>query len=100
MSLKKQARILSKLYSIWEEFPGHFLDETEFDSYLHHSFSDISTVETQLVRLNKSSNKNSFTSKVFKFGWSKFQQRFFLVEKSTLTKQDLVFTLYCVKNFL
>ena len=36
MSTKKQVSSLCKLYSIYEEIPEQFWDETDVDSYFHH----------------------------------------------------------------
>ena len=49
MSTKKQISSFSKLYSIYEEVPEEFLDETDVDSYFYHSILDISQSHHQIV---------------------------------------------------
>ena len=100
ISIRNQPSTLSKLYSIWEEVPKNFLDVTDIDSYFYHSILDISTVKTRLVCLSKASNKSSSTFEVFTIHSSKLQQRYFPVEDTTSTKQNLAPTLYCLNNFL
>ena len=41
-STRKQISSLCKLYSIYEEIPEEFLDETDVDSYFYHNILDIS----------------------------------------------------------
>ena len=41
MSTKKQKSCLCKLYSVNEEIPEDFSDETDVDSYLYHNILDI-----------------------------------------------------------
>ena len=96
MSLKNQLPTLSKLYSNLERIPENFKEATDIDSYFYHIILSISTAETRLVCLSKSSNKTSFIFKVFKFDSSKFQQRCFLVEEISKTTQNLASTLYCL----
>ena len=81
--------------SLWNQ---NFLDEIDVDSYICHTILDILTIEIRLVRLSEGSSKNSFNFKAFKFDSSKLQQRFFLVERITSTKQDLSSTLYCLNK--
>ena len=38
MSTKKQISSLCKLYSVYEEIPEEFLDETDVDSYFFTTF--------------------------------------------------------------
>ena len=49
MSTKKQISSLCKLYSIYEEKPEEFLDETDVDSYFHHNILDISQSRHRIV---------------------------------------------------
>ena len=42
MSTKKQISSLCKLYSVYEEIPEEFLDETDVDIYFFHNILDIS----------------------------------------------------------
>ena len=65
MPIKNQLPTLSKLYSIYEEIPADLLDETDIDSYFYHSILTITKKENRLVRLSKTSNKNSFNTLKF-----------------------------------
>ena len=42
MSNKKQISSLCTLYSVYEEIPEDFLDETDVDTYIYHNILDIS----------------------------------------------------------
>lgn len=100
MSLKNQLPALRKLYSIYEEIPEDFLDETDIDSYFFYNFLNVSTVEGRLLRLSRSSNKNSFSFKVFKFDSSKLKQRYLLAQEVTVSKEELSAIFYQLKDFL
>ena len=63
MSVKKRIPSLCKLYSIHEETPEEFLDETDVDSYLYHIF-DISQSQHRIARVSKGSNKKIFCNQV------------------------------------
>ena len=80
MSTKKQISSLCKLYSVYEEIPEEFLDETDVDSYFYHNILDISQSHHRIFRVIKGSNKKSFAFRVFNFCDSKIQQRFILKE--------------------
>ena len=100
MSLKNKLPALRKLYSIYEEIPENFLDETDIDSYFFYYLLNISTVEGRLLRVSRSSNKNSFTFKVFKFDSSKLKQRYFLAQELTVTKQEVAAVIYQLSDFV
>ena len=87
MSTNKQISSLCKLYSIYEEIPEEFLDETDVDSYFYDKFLDISESHHRIVRVSKGSNKKSFAFKVFHFCDSKLQQRFILKEEVSISKK-------------
>ena len=57
MSTKTQISSLCKLYSVYEEIPEQFLDETDVDSYFYHNILDISQCHNRIVRVSKGSNK-------------------------------------------
>ena len=67
ISTRKQISSWCKLYSIYEEKPEDFLDETDVDSYFYHTILDISQSHNRIVRVSKGSNKKSFAFKVFQF---------------------------------
>ena len=100
MPIKNQLPTLSKLYSIYEEIPEDLLDEADIDSCSYHSILNITKKENRLVRLSKTSNKNSFNLKVFKFDCSTIQQKYSLSEKITLTRRELGVVLDCLNDFL
>ena len=78
MSVKKQIPSLCKLYSIYEEIPEEFLDETDVDNYFYHNIFDISQTQQRIVRVSRGSNKKSFAIKLFQFCDLKTQQRYIL----------------------
>ena len=89
MSTKNQISSWCKLYSIYEEIPEDFLDETDVDSYFCHNILDISQSHYWIVRVSKGSNKKSFAFKVFQFCDSKLQQRFILKEEVSISKKEI-----------
>ena len=100
MSTKKQISSLCKPYSVYEEIPEEFLDETDVDSYFYHNILDISQSHHRIVRVNKGSNKKSFAFKVFQFCNSKLQQRFILKEEVSISKKEIESLLDSLGEFL
>ena len=100
MSTKKQISSLCKLYSVYEEIPEEFLDDTDVDSYFYHNTLDISQSHNRIVRVSKGSNKKSFAFKVFHFCDSKLQQRFILKEEVTISKNEIESLLDSLGDFL
>ena len=100
MSTKKQISSLCKLYSVYEEIPEEFLDETDVDSYFYHNILDISQSHNRIVRVSKGSNKKSFAFKVFHFCDSKLQQRFILEEEVSISKNEIESLLDSLGEFL
>ena len=88
MSTKKQISSLCKLYSLYEEIPEEFLDETNVDSCFCHNILDISQSHYGIVRVSKGSNKKSFAFKVFQFCDSKLQQQCILKEEVSISKKE------------
>ena len=86
MSTKKEISSLCKLYSVYEEIPEEFLDETEVDSYFYHNILDISQSHKRIVRVSKRSNKKSFAFKVFHF--QIYSSDLFSRKKSTFPKTN------------
>ena len=89
MSTKKQFSSLCKLYSVYEEIPEEFLDETDVDSYFYHNILDISQSNHRIVRVSKRSNRKSFAFTVFHFCDSKIQQPFILKEELSISKKEI-----------
>ena len=98
--LPKKKFSLCNLYSIYEEIPEEFLDETDVDKYLYHINLDISQSHHRRVRVCKGSNKKSFALKVFHFCNSKIQQRFFLKEEVSISKNENESLLNSFSEFL
>ena len=100
MSTKKHISSLCKLYSIYEEIPEEFLDETDVDSYFPHSILDISWSHNRIVQVSKGYNKKSFAFKVFQFCDSTLQQRFILKEEVSTSKKEIESLLDSLGEFL
>ena len=100
MSTKKQISSLCKLYSIYEEIPEEFFDETDLDIYFYHNILDFSQSHNRIVRVSKGSNKKSFAFKVFHFCNSKLQQRLFLKEEVSISKKEIESLLDSLGEFL
>ena len=99
MSTRKQISSLCKLYSVYEEKPEEFLDETDVDTYFCHNFLDISQSQNRILWVSKGSNKKSFAFKVFRFPDSKLQQRLILKEEGSISKTELEFLLDSLGEF-
>ena len=89
MSTNKQTSILCKLYSVYEEIPEEFLDETDVDSYFYRNILDISQSHNRIVWVSKGSNKKFFAFKLFLFCDSKLRQRFILKEEISIFKEKI-----------
>ena len=89
MSTKKQFSSLYRLYSVYEEIPEEFLDETDVDSYFFHNILDFSHTHNRIVRVRKGSKTKSFAFKVFQFCDSKLQQRFIFKEEVSISKNEI-----------
>ena len=88
VSTKKRISSLYKLYSVYEEIPEEFLNETDVDSYFYHNILDISQSHHRIFLVGKGSNKKSFAFKEFHFCDSKLQQRFILKEEVNFSTKD------------
>ena len=91
---------LCKLFSIYEELPEEFLDETDVDSFFYHNILDILQSHHRIVRVSKGSNKKSFAFKLFHFCDSKLQQRFILKEEVRISKKEIESLLDSLGEFL
>ena len=100
MSTKKQISSLCKLYSVYEDVPKEFLDETDVDSYFFYNILVISQSHNRIVRVSKGSNKKSFAFKIFHFCDSKLQHRFILKEQVSLSKNEIESLLDSLGEFL
>ena len=100
MSVKKQIPSLSKFYTIYEEVPEIFLDETDVDSYFYHNILDIALIDNRNVRVSKGSNKKFFAFKLFQFCNLKNQQRFILEEEVSVSLKELAAILNTLRQFL
>ena len=100
MSTRKQISSLCKLYSRYEEIPEEFVDETDVDSCFNHIILGISQSNHRKVGVSKISNKKSFAFKVFHFCDSKLQQRFFLKEEVSISKNEIESLLDSLGEFL
>ena len=100
MSTNKQTSSLCKRYSLYEEIPEEFLEETDVHSYFYHNISDISQSHHRTVRVSRGSNKKSFAFKVFHFCDSKLQQRFILKEEVSISKKEIESLLNSLGEFL
>ena len=100
MSVERQISSLSKLYTIYEEVPESFLDETDVDSYFYHNILDIALIDNRIVRVSKGSNKKIFAFKLFQFCNLKNQQKFILGEEVSVSLKQLAAILNTLRQFL
>ena len=100
MSVKKQISSLSKMYTIYEEVPESFLDETDVDCYFYHNILDIALIDKRIVRVSEGSNKKNSAFKLFQFCNLKNQQRFILEEEVSVSLKELAAILNTLRQFL
>ena len=100
MSIKKKIFSWCKLYSVNEEIPEVFLDETDLDSYFYHNILDVSQCHHRIVRVSKGSNKKFFAFELIHFCDSKLQQRFILKEEVSISKKEIESLLNSLGEFL
>ena len=100
ISVKKQIPSLCKVYSIYEETPEEFLDETDTDRYFYHNIFDISQSQHRIVRVSRGSSKNSLAIKLFQFCDLKTQQRYILQEEVNISKRQLTCLVDKLRDFL
>ena len=89
MSVKKQIPSLCKLYSLYEEKPQEFLDETDVIIFFYRNISDIPQSHHQITRDIRGSNKKSSAIGLFQFCDIKTQQRFILQKEVKISKREL-----------
>ena len=99
MSVKKQISSLGKLYTIYEEVPGRFLDETDVDCYFYHNILDIALIDNRIARVIKSSNKKVFAFKLFQFCNLRNQQIFLVEEEVSVWLKELAAILNTLRQF-
>ena len=100
MSVKKKFSSFSNLYTIQEEVPEAFVDETDVDSSFYHSILDIALIDNRIVRVSKSSIKKYFAFKLFQFCNLKNQQRFIFEEEVSVSLEELAAVLKTPNHFL
>ena len=98
MSVKQQFPSLCKPFSIYEEIPAEFLDETDVDSYFCHIF-DISQSQHGLVRVSKGTNKKFFAFKLFQCCNLNTQQRYIPQTGVSISKRDLSSVVESLRDF-
>ena len=96
MSVKKQIPSWSKCYTIYEEVPGSFSDETDVDSYFYHNILDIARIVNRIVRISKGSNRKFLLLNFFSFATWKINKDYFLNRKCQFHWKNLqlFWTLY------
>ena len=100
MSVRKQIPSLSKLYTIYEEVPEKFLDETDVDSSFYHNILEIVLIDNRLVRISEVSKKEYFAFKLFQLCNLKIQKRFLLEEEVSVSLKELAAILNTLRQFV
>ena len=89
MCVKKQIRRSCKIFSVYEEKPEEFSDETDVDIYFYRNIFDISQSQHPIVWVSRGSNKKLFAIKLFQVCDLKTQQRYILQEEMLISKREL-----------
>ena len=100
MSVLKQIPSLSKLYTIYQEVPEIFLDESDVDRYFYNKILDIALLDNRIVRVSNGPNKEIFAFKLFQFCNLKKQQRFILEEDVSVSLKELAAISNTLRQFL
>ena len=100
MSLKEKIPSFWNFYSVYEEIPEEFLDETDVYSYFYHSILDNSQFQHRIVRNSGGSNKKSFAIKLFQFCDLKTQQRYIFQEEVNIFRRELFCLVDSLRDFL
>ena len=100
MSVEKQLPSLCNFYSFYEEIAEEFWDETNVDSFFNHNIFDVSSSQHRIVSVSKSSNKKSFTFKLFQFCDIKTQQCYILLKEVNISKRELCSLVDSLCDFL
>ena len=95
-----QTPSLGKLYTIYEEAPESFLNETDADSYCYHNILNIALTDNRNVRVGRRSNKKIFAFKLFQCFNLKNQQRFILEGEVLVLLKELAPILNISRQFL
>ena len=88
------------MYTIYEEVPESFLDETDVDSYFYHNILDIVLIDNRIVRVSKGSNRKNFAFKLFQFFNLKNQKRFIHEEEVSVSLKELAAILNTLRQLL
>ena len=87
------------MYTVYEEVPESFSDETDVDSCFYYNILDIALIDNRIVRVSKGSNKKIFAFKLFQFCNLKNQQRFILEEEVSVSLKKLAPILNTLRQF-
>ena len=98
--MKKQILSRSNLYTLYEEVPESFLDETDVDSYFYHKILDIALIDIRNDPVSKGSNKKTFGFKLLQVCNLKNQQRFILEEEVSVSLEELATILNSLRQCL
>ena len=99
MYVRKQIRSLGKLYTIYEEVPENFLDETDVENYFYFNNLDIAVTDNRIVQVSESCNKKVFAFKLFQICSLK-KQRFILKEEVSVFVREFASILNTLRRFL
>ena len=88
------------MYTIYEEVPGNFLDESDVDSYFYHNILAIALIDKGIVRVSKGSLEKSFVFKLYQFCNLKNRQKFILGEDVSVSIKELAAILNTVCQIL
>ena len=100
MSEMKQILSLRNLYTIYEDVPGSFVNESDVDSSFYHNILDFALIDYRIVRVNKGSSNKIFAFKLFQFCNLKDQQRFFLEEELSVSLKEFAAISNTLHQFL
>ena len=89
MFTKKKIFSLSKLYSVYEETPEGFLDETDVDKYFCRNISTFHSPTTELFELANDPVKNLLHSKCFISANQSYSSDLFSRKKTAIPKRKL-----------
>ena len=76
------------MYTIYEDVPAGFLEETDVDSYFYQNILEIALIDNRIVRVSKGFNKKILALNLFHFCNLKKQQKFILEKEVSVPLQE------------
>ena len=88
------------MYTLYEDVPASFSDETDADSYFDHNVLELALIDNRIVRVSKGSRKKILAFELFQFYNLQNQHRFNLQEEVSVSLKEFAAILNTLRQFL